>query len=163
MKASIRVALIAGLCVCGLTLPLAVTASTPDLDNPIANCLKAWGDHPFGDKPQFKTVPMSVKVFGLGSQAADTEKTGAPVLVLVEPSVNLAGSSTIELMNPNGWYCMRTTISVLGNVNVRAHCKAHLAATSAGSTAVGNNVESRTLRDLAVSTLGSVRVERPCD
>jgi len=82
---------------------------------------------------------------------------------LINPSVNVMGGSTIELLNPNGWYCLRTTISIMGRVTIRAHCKAHLASTSAGITALGNNGDNRTLKDIAVTSIGSVAVERPCN
>jgi len=154
---------IAALLVSCLALSFPTAASTKGVDSPIAACLKAWGDHPFGAAPQFKTLGTSVRVFGIGSAATDKESTSAPSLILIEPSINLMGGSTIELLNPNGWYCMRTTLSIMGTLNIRAHCKARLAATSAGSTAVGNNVENRYFKDLAVTSIGSVEVERPCD
>jgi len=145
-----------------LALCLPVLVSAQEVDGSIAACLKAWGDQPFGKMPQFKTLGTSVKVFGIGTDIRDTESTGAPSLVLINPSVNLMGGSTMELLNPNGWYCLRTMISIMGTVNVRAHCKAQLAVTSAGTTAVGNNTENRNFKDLAVTSIGSVAVERPC-
>ena len=134
-----------------------------EVDSSVAACLKAWGENPFGANPQYRTYGTSIKVFGIGNDIEDTKRTSAPELVLIEPSVNLMGASTIELLNPNGWYCMRTTVSLLGRVHIRAHCKAHLAATSAGATAVGNTVDNRYFRDLSVTSIGSVSVERPCD
>ena len=144
-----------------LSFPMVVSAR--EVDSSIAACLEAWGDHPFGKTPQFKTLGTSVKVFGIGPGTADTEPTSSPSLVLINPSFNVMGGSTIELLNPNGWYCLRTTVSIMGRVSVRAHCKAHLASTSAGSTVRGNNRENRYLRDLTVTAMGSVSVERPCD
>ena len=157
-KKNIAIAVISALC-----LAPALPASASESDSAIAACLKAWGEHPFGANPQFKTLGMSFKLFGLGSSPADTERTDAPSLVLIEPSFNLAGESTVALLNPNGWYCMRTTVSVLGVETIRAHCKARLATTSSGSTAQANNMGSRSFRDLAVTAIGRVDVERPCD
>ena len=146
-----------------LALPLPSFASAREIDSSIAACLKAWGDHPFGEAPQFKTVGTSFKLFGMGGEPGDTQPTASPSLVLVNPSFNLMGGSNIELLNPNGWYCMRTTVSVMGRVSIRAHCKAQLAATSAGSTVLGNNSENRNIRDLAVTVMSTVAVERPCN
>ena len=149
-----------GLCL-ALSFP---TAGSPEaLDGSLAACLKVWGDHPFGKAPQFKTLGSSVRVFGIGTRTEDTDRSSAPLLVLIEPSVNLLGWSTIELSNPNAWYCMRTAISMMGTLNIRAHCKAQLAMTSGGSTARGNNGENRSLKDITVTVVGSVDVERPCD
>jgi hypothetical protein len=146
-----------------LALPFPTAVSAKAADGPIAACLKAWGDHPFGKDPQFKTLGGSVKVFGIGSGTGEKEPTASPTLVLIPMNINLLGASTVELMNPNGWYCMQTNLSLVGTLSIRAHCKARIATTSAGSTAVGNNVENRSFKDLAVTSFGSVQVERPCD
>jgi len=136
--------------------------SAEEVDGSIAACLKAWGDHPFGKAPQYRTVGTSFKLFGIGSGIADTQPTSTPSLVLINPSFNLLGASTIDLLNPNGWYCMRTTVTIMGKVNIRAHCKAQLALTSAGVTAVGNNVQNVNVKNVTVTAIGSFSVERPC-
>jgi hypothetical protein len=162
MKASNKTAPIAALLAFCLALSLPMVVWAGEVDGSIAACLKAWGDHPFGQNPQFRTLETSVKVFGIGGETADTQPTSSPSLVLINPSVNVLGGSTIELMNPNGWYCLRTTITIMGRVSVRAHCKAHLASTSAGTTVLGNNSENRNVKDITVTSIGSVAVERPC-
>ena len=162
MNSSKKTAPVVALLASCLALSLPMVVSAREVDSPIAACLKAWGDHPFGKTPSFKTLETSVKVFGIGRVSGDTERTSAPSLVLIEPSVNLMGGSTIELLNPNGWYCLRTTVSIMGTLSIRAHCKAQLAATSAGTTALGNNSENRNIKDIAVTTMGTVSIERPC-
>ena len=144
-------------------LALSFPVSAREVDSSIDACLKAWGNHPFGKTPQFKTLATSVKVFGIGKETGDTEPTSSPSLVLINPSFNVMGGSTIELLNPNGWYCLRTALTVMGRVSIRAHCKAQLASTSAGTTVLGNNSENRNVKDIAVTAMGSVSVERPCD
>lgn len=42
-----------------------------------------------------------------------------------------------------------------GGVNIRAHCKAHLASTSDETTVMGNNSENK-----GVTVMGSTNVER---
>ena len=163
MKSSKQTTPIAALLAFCLALSIPTLVSAKEVDSSIAACLKAWGDHPFGNNPEFKTLGTSVKVFGIGGEAGDTEPTTSPSLVLVNPIFNVMAGSTIELLNPNGWYCLRTTLSIMGRVSIRAHCKAHLASTSAGATALGNNSENRTIKDLAVTAMGSVSVERPCN
>jgi hypothetical protein len=138
---------------------LVSAVAAEEVDSSIANCLKAWGNHPFGTNPQYKTLSTSVKVFGIGHDTADTEPTNDPALVMVNPSVNVAGGSVIQLLNPNGWYCFRTTVSVMGDLTIKAHCKSHLATTSGGVLAVGNASD-----DKGVTVLGSTQVERVgCD
>ena len=144
-------------------LALSFPASAREVDSSIAACLKAWGSHPFGTTPQFKTLETSVKVLGIGTETGDKEPTSTPSLVLINPSFNVMGGSTIELLNPNGWYCLRTIVSIVGSVNLRAHCKAHLASTSAGTTVLGNNSENRNVKDLAMTSVGILSVERPCN
>jgi hypothetical protein len=146
-----------------LALSLPTVVSAREIDSSIAACLEAWGDHPFGKTPQFKTLETSVTVFGIGTKSGDTEATSAPSLVLINPSFNVMGGSAIELLNPNGWYCLRTTVSILGRLTIRAHCKAHLASTSAGATVLGNNGENRSLKNIAVTAIGTISVDRPCN
>ena len=144
-----------------LSFPVLVVAQ--EIDGSIAACLKAWGDHPFGKTPQFKTLGTSVTVFGMGTETGDKAPTSAPSLVLINPSFNLMGASAIDLLNPNGWYCLRTAVSIMGRVSIRAHCKSHLASTSGGSTVLGNNTENRSIKDLTVTVMSTISVERPCN
>lgn len=129
-------------------------AMADDADSSIAACLQAWGKHPFGKNTPHKTMQTSVKVFGIGKTAGDSEITRSPALVLVNPGVNVMGGSTIELLNPNGWYCLRNTVNVMGGLKIRAHCGAHLASSSDGATVLGNS-ESK-----GVTVMGSTQVER---
>jgi hypothetical protein len=163
MKSSKKITPIVALLAFCLALSFPMVVSAREVDSSIAACLKAWGDHPFGKTPQFKTLETSVKVFGIGREIGDTEPTSSPSLVLINPSFNVMGGSTIDLLNPNGWYCLRTTVSILGRVSIRAHCKAQLASTSAGTTVLGNNGENRNIRDITVTSMGTVSVERPCN
>jgi hypothetical protein len=163
MKSSKKTATVVALLAFGLALSVPMAVSAEEVDASIAACLKAWGDHPFGKNPQFKTLETSVKVFGIGNKTGDTEPTGSPSLVLVNPMFNLMGESNVDLLNPNGWYCLRTTVSVIGWMNIRAHCKARLAATSDGHVALGNNTENRGLKNLGVTVMSALAVERPCN
>ena len=163
MKLSKRTSPIVALSAFCLALSFPIPVSAQDVDSSIAACLKVWGNHPFGKTPEFKTLGTSVKVFGIGSEPGDREPTSSPSLVLINPSVNLMGRSSIELLNPNGWYCLRTAISFMGSTAIRAHCKARLAATSAGSTVRGNNTDNQDIKNLTVTMMSTVFVERPCN
>jgi hypothetical protein len=136
---------------------IAAPVQAQEIDSSIATCLKTWGKHPFGKNPTFKTLSTSVKVFGIGKNTADTEETSSPALVLINPGVNVMGGTTIELLNPNGWYCLRTNVNVMGGFTIRAHCKAHLASASeggSGTTVMGNNADQK-----GVTVMGSTQVE----
>lgn len=135
--------------------PAVAPAQDADLDSAVAACLKAWGTHPFGANPKYRTISTSVKVFGLGAKSGDTQKTDGPALVLVNPGVNVMGGSTIDLMNPNGWYCLRQTVNVMGGLTLKAACSAHLANSVEGATVMGNSEDSK-----GVTVMGSTNVER---
>ena len=155
MKSSNRIVPIMSRWLLCLALAAPLVASAQEIDSSIAACLKAWGTHPFGKNPSFKTLQTSVKVFGLGSNTGDTERTNSPTLILINPGVNVMGGTTIELLNPNGWYCLRTAVNVMGGLNIRAHCKAHLASSSGGVGVMSNNPENK-----GVTVMGSTNVER---
>jgi hypothetical protein len=126
-----------------------------ETDSPVDGCLFAWGKQPFGRHPEYKTLATSVKVFGIGHETADTEVTPSPALILVNPGVNVGGGSVIQVLNPNGWYCFRTTVNVMGGLTIKAHCKSHLATTSGDVLAGANGADGK-----GVSVLGSTVVER---
>ncbi len=140
------------------TIAIAMLMSMPSLaevvDGSIASCLKAWGKHPFGSNPRFKTMATSVKVFGIGQNPADTERTNSPSLVLVNTGVNVMGGAKLELLNPNGWYCFRSNVNVMGSLSINAHCKAHLASAHDGTTVLGSNSDNK-----SVTVMGSTRIE----
>jgi cobalamin synthase len=64
----------------------------------------------------------------------------------------------IQLLNPNGWYCFRTTVNVMGGLTIKAHCKAHLATTSGDVLGAADEGKK------GVTVMGSTQVERvECD
>lgn len=123
-------------------------------DGAISNCLKGWGEHPFGSKPKYRVLSSSVKVFGIGQSTDDTAVTKGPDLVLIDTGVNLMGGSTLQLLNPNGWYCFNSNVNVMGSLTIKAHCKAHLAAASNGLTVMGGDPSNK-----SVTVLGGTSVE----
>jgi hypothetical protein len=125
-----------------------------EVDDSISSCLKAWGKHPFGNNPEYKTLATSVKIFGIGQNPTDSELTNSPSLVLVNPGVNVMGGTTIELLNPNGWYCFRSNVNVMGRLSIRAHCKAHLASATEGVTVLGSNSDIK-----STTVMGSTQIE----
>ena len=134
---------------------LAPVMAADEGNSPVDSCLKAWGKHPFGKNPQYKILSTAVKVFGIGPDTTDTEPTQRPALVLINPGVNVAGGSVIQLLNPNGWYCFRTTVNVMGGMTIKAHCKSHLATTSGDVMATESTSEGK-----GVTVMGSTQVER---
>ncbi|HVJ64926.1 MAG TPA: hypothetical protein VM901_06695 [Bdellovibrionota bacterium] len=122
----------------------------------IGKCLAAWGKHPFGANPKFKTLSTSVKVFGIGSNPGDHETTDAPALVLLNPAVNVMGGTTYELMNPNGWYCFKANVNVMGGLTVKAHCKAHIASAHSGAVVMGKSTDAQ---NRGVTVMGRTKVE----
>lgn len=134
-----------------LTSPGAIAGEDEDAIN---RCLKAWGTHPFGNHPTYKTLGATVKLFGIGQNTQDTTATEMPELVLVNPGVNIMGGSTIKLSNPNGWYCLQANVNVMGGVTIQAHCKAHIASATDAVTVLGSNAS-----DKGITVMGKTRVE----
>lgn len=144
--------LLAALCALG---PGAPALADQETDASVAACLKAWESHPFGERPGYRVLSTSVKVFGIGQASGDYEKTASPSLVVVNPGVNVMGGSEIELLNPNGWYCLRSTVNVMGGLTIRLACNAQIAMASGSATVLGNNTDQK-----GVTVMGSTTVER---
>src|SRR4030095_9251787 len=102
----------------------------------------------------YKTLSTSVKVFGIGENPADTKRTSSPSLVLVDTGVNVMGRTRVDLLNPNGWYCFKSNVNVMGSLIIKADCKAHLASAHDGATVIGSNSENK-----SVTVMGSTRVQ----
>ena len=125
----------------------------------IDQCIAAWGPKsPFRKGAQAEQViGTGVKVFGLGSgQSGHDAPTGKPSLILVRTAVNVAGKTTIRLSNPNGWYCFEDAVTVMGKINIVAHCNAQLAGAKGDGTAVmaANDAKQGT------AVMGALRVTR---
>ncbi len=147
-----RSVLIAGLLLGGAT---GLAQAQDSESGALQACLKAWGEHPFGPNPAYRTLATSVKVFGIGQGTADREVTPGPSLIMVNPGVNVMGGSEIELLNPNGWYCLRAAVNVMGGMDIKLHCGARLASASSGTTVVSGENAAK-----GVSVMGSIKVER---
>lgn len=97
----------------------------------LSRCLDAWSDHPFGgdiSETEVRVVGGQVRVMGFGSsEPEDRLHTDYPQLVLLMTSVSAVSRTTYDLQNPNGWYCMHTTTTVLGQHRVNLACGAQLA------------------------------------
>ncbi|MEP6789757.1 MAG: hypothetical protein ABI907_00215 [Ramlibacter sp.] len=122
-------------------------------------CIASWGkDSPFKKgKSADSTISMGVRVFGIGQgQSGGDPPTPKPVLISVRPAVNVLGGTTIKLSNPNGWYCFRSNVTVAGNLNIEAHCDAHIASAREDGTTVGATDQT----NKGVAVFGALRISR---
>ncbi len=136
-------------------VPVAAHADDqPTLDT----CIASWGSaSPFKKgAPATKVIATGVKVFGIGSEGATDEPTAKPSLVLVRPAVNVMGKSTIQLKNPQGWYCFVSNVNVAGRMEIEVPCSAHVASAKEDGTSVGAVDES----NKGVTVFGALRVTR---
>ena len=142
-----------------LAVALVPATSFADDQKVLDACIASWGKStPFKKgKPADSVVATGVKVFGLGSSRGSNDApTDRPALVLVRPAVNVAGSTTIRLSNPNGWYCFRSNVTVAGALHIQAHCNAQIASARDDGTSVGAVDES----NKGVAVFGALRVTR---
>lgn len=145
-----------------LAAAIAAGSITPAVANDqktLDACISSWGkSSPFKKGAAAdKVIAPGVKVFGVGGGGGHyDEPTAKPALVLVRPSVNVMGKSTIKLNNPKGWYCFRSNVNVAGKMEIEAPCKAQLASGKEDGTSVGAADES----SKGVVVFGSLRVTR---
>lgn len=134
-------------------------AAAASRDQPVIDaCIASWGkSSPFKKGAAAdKVLAPGVKVFGVGKSGVSDEPTDKASLVLVRPAVNVAGKSTIRLLNPKGWYCFRSNVTVAGKIEIQIPCSAHIASAKEDGTAVGAVDES----DKGVAVFGALRVTR---
>lgn len=131
-------------------------ADDKDLDA-LHKCLSKWKGHPFtGPVENYYRIAASVSVGGFGTTVKDTERTAEPFLVLIDAAVNVGGTPKYELMNPNGYYCMKVNVNVLTSLSIDLHCSARLA-DSKVSVNVGSTQNDSTSA-VGVHVLSNVQV-----
>ncbi len=153
--ASARAAVVAAALIGAALAPQSAIAADPDPT--VTACLNAFDNHPFGSNPKYKTLPVSVKVFGVGKKTIDDEMTSSPALVYVKQGVNVMGGTVVELLNPNGWYCMRSAVNVMGGFTIKLACGAQFAVIGEGAS-----VMSASDGEAGTTVMGSTKVERLC-
>jgi hypothetical protein len=156
--ASGRIALLAVSFVLGLQMAGAGLAEAGDYDADVKACLASWGEHPFdADAPKYRVIAASVKILGIGSNVKDDARTSSPELVYIRPSVSVWSKLTMDLLNPDGWYCVRTNVSVMAKAQINLACRAHFASTSEGTNVMGGGTEG-------VNVMGATQIDRiGCD
>ena len=136
------------------TLP----GSSDDEVETIRRCMQKWNQNPFGNGTvNVRRIYASVNVLGVGTAINDTIRTQSPELVIIYAGVNVGGTTTWNLMNPNGWYCAKVNVNVQQTLNVNLHCNARLA-DSLVSVNVGSTTNSATAA-VGVNVLSNVNVQ----
>lgn len=135
-------------------------ASEEGDERAIEDCISHWGKTPFKPHPKYRTINTKVKVMGIGGDIHDEKKTSEPELVLIKPSVTVMAKTALNLMNPNGWYCIKANVSVLGKSEINLNCKANLATSGDGATVLGGKDDDS---GGGVAVLGSIRVNKKCE
>jgi hypothetical protein len=123
-------------------------------------CLKQWGDPPFKDLKslKFRVIKPDVKVLGVGSNVVDDVKTIYPQLIYIRPAVSVMSKTTYKLMNPNGWYCFKSKVNVLGESIIKAACNAHIITSKGAATVLGKGEKEHK----GTTVLGESSIERDC-
>ena len=143
-----------------LSLLFVCSAHAGKYDKNVKECLKHWGKTPFNKKnPKYRTVSTSVNVFGAGKDIVEDKKTSGPELVLIKPSVNVLGKTKMKLLNPNGWYCMKSNTNVLGKAVIELHCNAKMAVASTGATVLGGD-DGEDSGQQGTTVLGKTKIKR---
>jgi hypothetical protein len=127
----------------------------PGDDGDIARCLAKLGDHPFGKDPEYRKIAASVQILGSGDAVVDRAKTAEPELVLITAAIAVLGKASYQLLNPNGWYCMKVDVNVMADTTVRLACGAHLADSKVN---VGVLSDAEPIAKVDVNVMSSVKV-----
>jgi len=135
-------------------LPPTVLAQSDPYRAGVQRCLANWKNHPFDvQSPEYRVIEPKVGVFGIGGDIHDDKATDRPELVYIRPAVSVMSKSDIDLMNPNGWYCLEKSVSVMAKIRIRLQCDAHLASTEQAVSVMGGG-------DRGVNVMGATRVEK---
>ncbi len=115
------------------------TVARADDVEEIKTCLAHWGKSPFKVDSPFRVVTTRVKVMGIGGDVDESTKTDKPELVLIRPAVAVMSKSILNLRNPNGWYCIKGEVAVMGKMEINLDCHAHFTSSKSGATVMGSD------------------------
>jgi len=105
-----------------------VPGLTPSEQVQVAQCITKWGRVPFtGTFTNVRRIKAAVSVYGIGTVINDTIQTSTPALILVDAGVNVMGNPVYNLMNNNGYYCMKVNVNVHTDLDINLACNAKLA------------------------------------
>lgn len=146
---------------------------TPSVDIPdadptdlgdIERCLALWGDNsPFGQTiTNYEKIYASVTIGGSGTPINDTVRTEEPKLILVVAGVAVGSNVTYNMLNPNGYYCVKVSVNVQTNATYNVHCNAAVAQSSV-SVNVGSNGDPLSQIGVNVNSNTQVNIVRPAD
>lgn len=106
--------------------PEALFDNSPD-GQALKACFNEWGETPFDETSAKNFKRLSSKSTGFGSKnISDRAKTQNPALILVD--VNAVGFSSyrIDLGNPNGWYCIKSSAKGFSSFEYLKQCRAQI-------------------------------------
>ena len=108
-------------------LLMSIQPASADENQAIKLCLQHWQSHPFNSQnPRYRVIGAKVKIFGIGEDVYDGRVTNTPELILVKPNVSVISDAKMQLMNPNGWYCLHNKVNVIAKTEIVIHCGAKL-------------------------------------
>jgi hypothetical protein len=132
---------------------------TPSEQVQVAQCITKWGKVPFtGTFTNVRRIKAAVSVYGIGSVINDVTQTAQPMLVLIDAGVNVMGNPTYNLLNNNGYYCMKVNVNVKTDFDINLACNAKLADNSV-QVNVASDVNSET-SVIGVNVGSNVQVTR---
>jgi hypothetical protein len=132
---------------------------TPSEQVQVAQCITKWGKVPFtGTFTNVRRIKAAVSVYGIGNVINDVNQTTQPMLVLIDAGVNVMGNPVYNLLNNNGYYCMKVNVNVQTDLDINLACNAKLADNSV-QVNVASEVDSET-SVIGVNVGSNVQVTR---
>jgi hypothetical protein len=132
---------------------------TPSEQVQVAQCITKWGKVPFtGTFTNVRRIKAAVSVYGIGNVINDVNQTTQPMLVLIDAGVNVMGNPVYNLLNNNGYYCMKVNVNVKTDLDINLACNAKLADNSVQIN-VASEVDSET-SVIGVNVGSNVQVTR---
>jgi hypothetical protein len=132
---------------------------TPSEQVQVAQCITRWGKVPFtGTFTNVRRIKAAVSVYGIGNIINDVTQTAQPMLVLIDAGVNVMGNPVYNLLNNNGYYCMKVNVNVKTDLDINLACNAKLADNSV-QVNVASEVDAET-SVIGVNVGSNVQVTR---
>ena len=123
---------------------LAEDGELSEEDKKVVGCIEQWGQTNLSKTALLGYKKQTAKNEGFASSVLkDTKKTDEPRLVFVSAASTGFSGVRMELLNPNGWYCVDVKNVGFSGSNLMLHCDSELAGFNAENKGFSNTQETR--------------------
>ena len=85
-----------------------------------------------------------------------TKRSANSQLILVKTAVSVLSKTKYELLNPNGWYCLKSKVAILAKTQILLDCSSRFTTPKSNLVILGEDKS----QEGGLTILGKTRIKR---